>query len=387
MRTNCVNWPGDDRLVMVRQSAVDMCDGNHCAAALLNFFAYWHGIKVEQAGKAVIENQVAVAHGDEPTQNTKLWQFHTTEDLSAGLLGLYGKGSILAGLSLLVQLGVVETGRNPNPRYAFDNTKHFLFHPEVVNDWMTRYMAAGRDLLEMAARPAENGVSSSKNGRPSSENGRPSSKNGQPSSKNGGTIPEITTKITTETPIIDHHHHGDDDDEQTGAEFGDPLIGEIVSRRTDAVSVKAAVPAPTPPVPVAPPPMHGTVSSTETRVKLPEIDPQVAALSKLLMDVGVGVNSYTWEKYQELAAEFGMPAVIAGVQAAADNGKQQSFKYVQACIVSAAKGNNNATDKRTGTTADKAAHASGGGSGAGAGETAGRKPRKDTDPDMLRWFA
>jgi len=380
MRPACVTWPEDGPILIIRQSAVDMCDGNHCAAALLSFFAYWHGIKVEQAGKAVIENQVAVAHGDEPTQNTKLWQFHTTEDLSAGLLGLYGKGSILAGLSLLVQLGVVETGRNPNPRYAFDNTKHFLFHPEVVNDWMTRYMAAGRDLLKMVTSLAENS-------RPLTENSRRLAENSRRSAEINQTIPEITTKITTETPIIDHHHHGDDDDEQTGAEFGDPLIGEIVSRRTDAVSVKAAVPAPTLPVPAPLPPMHGTVSSTETRVKLPEIDPQVAALSKLLMDVGVGVNSYTWEKYQELAAEYGMPAVIAGVQAAADNGKQQSFKYVQACIVSAAKGNNNATDKRTGTTADKAAHASGGGSGAGAGETAGRKPRKDTDPDMLRWFA
>lgn len=69
-----------------------------------------------------------------------------------------------------------------------------------------------------------------------------------------------------------------------------------------------------------------------------QVDPQVAALSKLLTDVGIGLNSYTWEQYQDMVVEYGMQAVIAGVQIAADNGKQNSFKYVSACIVNAHKG-------------------------------------------------
>ena len=420
MRTACVAWPENDKLVMVRESAVDMCDGNQCAAALLSFFAYWHSIKLEQSRKAVIENQVAEAHGEAPTQNTKLWQFHTADDLVAGLLGLYGKSSIKAGVALLIEMGVIEAGRNPNPRYAFDNTKYFLFHPEVVNGWLRQYIDADRDLLKLT-------TSSVENNRPSIENNRRSAENNRRSIENNRTITEVTCEVTTEVSSLDHDH-GDDERTTDDVQTTDPLITEIVDRRakangangtahatpSEALPVMEAVQAPSPQVSPDPLPVeHTIVASTATpapyvpmkeamaraqavidaavkettpSVVLPPVDPQIAALTKILTEVGVGVNSYTFDLYRDLAIEHGMPAVIAGIKIAAENGKQQSFKYVSACIVNAAKGTTNVSHKHTGS-AGQAVNASGGGSGQGAGEATGRKPRRELDPAKVALFS
>ena len=49
------------------------------------------------------------------------------------MLGLFGSRKIRSSLAFLEKKGYVTVHRNPDPRYKFDNTKFFLFKPEVVN--------------------------------------------------------------------------------------------------------------------------------------------------------------------------------------------------------------------------------------------------------------
>lgn len=133
MRTSCITHGEGERFVIIRDSYVKICDGNHCAAALLSFFEYWHNIRLEQSVKAEQANKIAEMHGDPPTQDTTLWQFHTVEQLERGLIGLYKKKTIAEAIDLLVVKRFIHVGRNPNPKYAFDKTRWIMLRPSVIN--------------------------------------------------------------------------------------------------------------------------------------------------------------------------------------------------------------------------------------------------------------
>lgn len=53
---------------------------------------------------------------------------------------------------------------------------------------------------------------------------------------------------------------------------------------------------------------------------------------------GVTLNGYMSEQYQEMVKEFGIDAVLLGLQNAADNGKAGRLKYVLRCVESVADG-------------------------------------------------
>lgn len=176
MREACISHPASERMVVLRQWQVDFCEGNHCAAMLLGFFEYWHSIRIEMSGKSSQANRAAEKHGETGTQDESLYQFHTDEQLRLGLLGAYSRTSIRAARRLLVKKGAISEHRNPNPRYRFDSTIHFLFYPNVCQSHI--------DMPKKDTSDAENGTGSAEFGIVSAEN--------------GATSPEITTEITTE---------------------------------------------------------------------------------------------------------------------------------------------------------------------------------------------
>ena len=136
MKSSCVNHPTKERLIMIRAWQVEACGGNHCAAALLSFFEYWHNIRLESSEKARQSNEISERHGEDGKQDASLYQFHTAAQLSEGLCGLYGEDTIRKALAALVKLEFISISKNPNPRYAFDATKYFLFHSENVNNYL-----------------------------------------------------------------------------------------------------------------------------------------------------------------------------------------------------------------------------------------------------------
>lgn len=183
MKSSCISYPEHEPLILIRASQVQICDGNHCAAALLSYFEYWHNIRLAQAAQAEHHNRVAESHGEMGTQDTSLLQYHTEEKIEAGLLQLYGRTTIRKALAVLVAKDYVSLHANPNKRYGFDRTHYFLFHPEVVQ-------ANIRAIPHQVKVPDREG-----------QNTAPGGRNTVLSGKSTATIPEITPEITSEIPL------------------------------------------------------------------------------------------------------------------------------------------------------------------------------------------
>ncbi len=136
MKTSCIQHPNNEPLIIIRLWQRAFCRGNTCAAALLSFYEYWHNIKKEMRQKNVRINDVAQLHGDERTQDETFLQYHSMEELMEGIQQLYAKTAIREANQLLVSLGALSIHKNPNPKYTFDKTYHYQFHPEVCNAWL-----------------------------------------------------------------------------------------------------------------------------------------------------------------------------------------------------------------------------------------------------------
>jgi hypothetical protein len=182
MKRSVVKHPGGEPLIVIHSWQLEACDGNGAAAALLSHLEYWHCIKLEKSIKAQQTNEVAQSHQrvDEET----LWQFHSLEDLEAGLL-IYRRTAISAAIKELVKKGFIRTGRNPNPRYRFDKTTFFLFTAEPVNRWLAEY-----------SKPENR---SSENRPPSTGSRSRQFENGSRAIENGEAIPETSSEVTPET--------------------------------------------------------------------------------------------------------------------------------------------------------------------------------------------
>ncbi len=138
-RTSCVkNHPAKERLVITRESYVAACENDFVAAALLNLFEYWHNIKLDQYSQAKKYNDIAERHGDNRQQIESLFQWHTMDDLQKSLMG-FGRRKVEKALQIILKMGFVSIHKNPNPRYAFDSTRYFLFHPDRVDTWLDNH--------------------------------------------------------------------------------------------------------------------------------------------------------------------------------------------------------------------------------------------------------
>lgn len=133
------------RLAIIHEWALEYCRGDACAAMLIAFFEYWHDIKLAQRGKGIHANKVAEKHGDEGTQDTSLYQYHTEQELEDGIM-VFKRKRIREAIKLLVRLDTIEIHKNPNPKYSFDQTRYFLFKPTMINLFLAqRYPAPQED--------------------------------------------------------------------------------------------------------------------------------------------------------------------------------------------------------------------------------------------------
>lgn len=202
-RSTCIRHPENEPLIVIRQWQVALCEGNTCAASLLSFFEYWHCIKLEMRQKAQQANAIAQRHGDEGHQDESLVQFHTSEDLERGLMGLYKADTIRKAIKFLTERGFIEQIKNPNKHYAFDKTRHFLFRVEAVanalNDYLRSSSEGPRNDEENEENEENTAATRSPKNPTSCPKNRPSlPKNLDSSPKNRRAIPEITTEITSE---------------------------------------------------------------------------------------------------------------------------------------------------------------------------------------------
>ena len=178
MKTTCINHPASEPLIMIRQWQLEATE-DHCAAALLSFFEYWHNVKLATRTQTQKRHAMQEKHGETPDMfETTALQWHSEKDLQQGILGLYGKSTIKRAIGILVDLGFLSVHSNPQKRYVFDKTRHFLFHPKAVHTWLQN-------------RSRKKKASSAENSLPQAE-----SSSGQ--AENSLAIPETTSEITPE---------------------------------------------------------------------------------------------------------------------------------------------------------------------------------------------
>ena len=135
METNLIK-PEREKFRTFYASHIHFCEGNACAAGLLDTFDRFHSIKLQQQKSNRKYNDIAEQHGDTRTQDEQLFQSHTQEELANYLMGIFSVNTIRTGLKILIKKKVITIHRNPNPKYQFDKTAHYLFHPKVFNHWM-----------------------------------------------------------------------------------------------------------------------------------------------------------------------------------------------------------------------------------------------------------
>lgn len=134
--SNIFSEPKNEPLIMIKKWQLVLCEGNHCAAALLNYFIYWHKIKKNLLSRVKKANDIAESHGDKRSQDETLYQFHTEKELIEGLLGLFGETKIGESLKFLKDKEIIEITGNPNPRYKFDKTRFFYLNEKIIHDFL-----------------------------------------------------------------------------------------------------------------------------------------------------------------------------------------------------------------------------------------------------------
>jgi hypothetical protein len=207
MKTGCISHPAQEPLIVIHRWQLEFCrdergKANECAAALLSFFEYWHNIKLEMRERNRAANDAFEREGKGRPYPESLLQWHSTAEIEAGLL-IFKRSSIQAAIELLVKKEVIEV--LPNPVLKYDKTRHFLFHPEVLNEWLQNHR------LNSAFRSAENSRSQEaeapappfpqhrlKTAGPSAENSPASAEFSRPSAENSRPIPETSTETSTE---------------------------------------------------------------------------------------------------------------------------------------------------------------------------------------------
>lgn len=136
MKSSCITQPANNHYIQVSEWQIKFCNNNYCAALVLSHFIRWHNWKLNHDDYYKKINNIAEMHGDGRPNNQNAYLFFTTDEISEGILGFFGKSTIHIALQLLQELGVITVHKNPNPRYHFDKTKYFMFYPEICNEWL-----------------------------------------------------------------------------------------------------------------------------------------------------------------------------------------------------------------------------------------------------------
>ncbi|MCW5589653.1 MAG: hypothetical protein KIT27_08340 [Legionellales bacterium] len=236
MKESCVMRPSNDPLIIVKKWQIEFTRQDYCAAALISYFTYYHDTKLSMTRQNKAMNDIAENHGDERAQDESLLQYHTLKQLHEGLLGLFCEKKISQAINVLKDLNVITTHRNPNPRYKFDRTTYFLFHPNVCNEWIKqRYVIDNFDNANMRDRSNQFALSNETE-IPNGEGKNALSKrvnlpNGD--RKNTSPIAKNTAKITTEKTAADHKSLQANPQEPSAAAFisqeDSTIIGESLT--------------------------------------------------------------------------------------------------------------------------------------------------------------
>lgn len=130
MKASCIQHAAQSTLVIVREDYLSICDGDHCAAALLNDIEYWTNIKLSHFDQAAKINTVAEEAGELPEQDMTAWIWKTQVDFVEELLNLFGERRVRTSLQKLLKWGYIVSRRNPV--HSWDATLQYMLCISVV---------------------------------------------------------------------------------------------------------------------------------------------------------------------------------------------------------------------------------------------------------------
>jgi len=220
---SCLVHPKAD-LYMIRQEFVEICAGNHAAAALLQRFEFWTNGRLARSDADGEYNRIKLEGGAFLLiEKGDLWFTLTIPDLQKALLELFGKTKIIAARDKLIEWGFLE--KRPTPYNHLPNSLQYRLKIEVVQAALCKSYPAlvspvsnavddgGEKPMSPVSNAADDGgekpvspvsnaaddggekpvspVSNSpESGNAQSKNGTLSSENGKLPTKNGSTAPQ-----------------------------------------------------------------------------------------------------------------------------------------------------------------------------------------------------
>ena len=121
-RTSVISHPANTPMVIIRREYLDICDGSHAAAALLNHFEYLTNARRDS--------------------ECDTWIRRGFRQLAEELLGLYREKSISDAVTLLLEKGFIERRHNPGDKT--DRTYQYRLHIAGVNRALEKWSAQRR---------------------------------------------------------------------------------------------------------------------------------------------------------------------------------------------------------------------------------------------------
>jgi hypothetical protein len=172
-RTSCIAHAPSQILIMIREDYLILCDGDHCAAALLNYFEHWHDSKIDEQKQRDIEIEIAAQRG-EVIARSELWVYASTEKIVEDLMALYKKDKVQSAIDWLVEVGFIS--RRNNPRFGWDRTWQYLFNPDFVNNALLSVTELIGEKPSMQERKIANALKKNRQAIPKTSSSKSSSK-------------------------------------------------------------------------------------------------------------------------------------------------------------------------------------------------------------------
>ncbi len=137
MKASVIQHLKEERLVLLRQGYLAICEGHFTAAKLLSLFEFWTNVKLRTAEENQAKNEQLTLRGLEPTHPTDLWIYKTYEALRDDLLREPTRRKISDGLQLLRKLGFIETRTDPAQRW--DRTAQYRLNASRVTEALVQF--------------------------------------------------------------------------------------------------------------------------------------------------------------------------------------------------------------------------------------------------------
>lgn len=145
-KTSCIQHPANTPLLMIRADYLILCDGNACAAALLNEFEQFENHALNEQGRDTSEWAKPGTEAPDPER----WFYWTRKDIARELFHVYSAYQMDKALALLFEKGFIN-----RREYGVDKMDHryqYRFHVATIQAAINGLASVSPDVLKSKQR-------------------------------------------------------------------------------------------------------------------------------------------------------------------------------------------------------------------------------------------